>query len=194
MSRLQRLLDEIRDLEERVSEEVDREAKELGYKIQRGRVYFESEIVRHHKQMATSVHRYIADASWQSLVSIPIIYSMLMPLLILDFFVYTYQFFCFPLGNIPRVKRQAYFVFDRHRLSYLNPVEKVHCYYCSYANGLLAYCQEVASRTEQYWCPIKHARRPRGTHSRYYDFLPYGDAEAYGKELENLREKLKKSE
>jgi hypothetical protein len=64
-------------------------------------------------------------------------------------------------------------------LAYLNAIEKVGCVYCSYANGLLAYIAEIAARTEQHFCPIKHARSGARPHSRYSHFLPYGDARAY---------------
>ena len=37
----------------------------------------------------------------------------------------------------------------------------INCIYRSYANGLCSYVTEVAARTEQHWCPIKHARRLR---------------------------------
>jgi hypothetical protein len=55
-------------------------------------------------------------------------------------------------------------VFDRYHLAYLNVLEKLNC---AYANGLIAYVREIAGRTEQYWCPIKHARRVIGAHSHY---------------------------
>ena len=58
-------------------------------------------------------------------------------------------------------------------------IEKINCAFCSYANGLIAYTREIASLTEAYWCPIKHAKRLNGSHPRYKDFLDYGDAEAY---------------
>ncbi len=35
--------------------------------------------------------------------------------------------------------RGAHFTFDRHRLGYLNLIEKLNCDYCAYANGLFAY-------------------------------------------------------
>lgn len=194
MSRLQKLLDELQELEARVREEIDRDAAKLGYKIQQGRIYFESEVVQRHKAMAISIHHYLTRASWRAILTAPIIYSLILPLLLLDLFVYCYQFICFPIYGIPRIKRHPYFVFDRHQLRYLNPIERVHCYYCSYANGLLAYSVEVGARTEQYWCPIKHARHPSGSHGRYYNFVPYGDAEAYQKNLKMLRDKLKTSE
>jgi hypothetical protein len=63
----------------------------------------------------------------------------------------------------------------------LNALEKLNCVYCSYANGLIAYVREIAGRTEQYWCPIKHARRVIGAHPHYAQFQDYGDAAAFRK-------------
>jgi hypothetical protein len=85
------------------------------------------------------------------------------------------------------VKRADYFAFDRGHLAYLNALEKLNCAYCSYANCLIAYVREIAARTEQYWCPIKHARRVTGSHARYMQFDDYGDAEGYQKRAEELR-------
>jgi hypothetical protein len=51
--------------------------------------------------------------------------------------------------------------------------------------------REVAGRTEQYWCPIRHARRIRGAHPRYSEFVEYGDAEGYKRKLIPLRDALK---
>jgi len=78
-------------------------------------------------------------------------------------------------------------VIDRHRLDYLNGIEKLNCVYCGYFNGLIAYIQEIAARTEQYWCPIKHANRIYTIHSRYHKFLEYGEYEDYQKKLAALR-------
>jgi hypothetical protein len=93
--------------------------------------------------------------------------------------------------GIPRVRRAEYLALDRHHLQYLNGIERLNCLYCGYGNGVLAYAVEVAARTEQYWCPIKHARRLPAPHSRYYRFLAYGDAESYTRELERLRRELR---
>jgi len=40
-----------------------------------------------------------------------------------------------------------------------------------YENGLAGYFREIAARTEQYWCPIKHARRIKAAHGRYPRFF-----------------------
>jgi hypothetical protein len=83
-------------------------------------------------------------------------------------------------------------IFDRHHLSYLNWAEKSHCMYCTYGNGLLAYATEIIGRTEQYFCPIKHARKMMGRHARYANFVEYGDAEDYQIKLEKFRTDLAK--
>jgi hypothetical protein len=46
-----------------------------------------------------------------------------------------------------------------------------NCRYCSYANGLIAYVAEIAGRTEQHWCPIKHSQGIPIHHSRYDQFF-----------------------
>ena len=88
---------------------------------------------------------------------------------------------------VRRVRRADYVALDRHKLSYLNAIEKLNCLYCGYANGVIAYAREIASRTEQYWCPIKHARRIVGAHGRYHRFQEYGDAEGYQAHLRKMR-------
>jgi hypothetical protein len=105
-------------------------------------------------------------------------------LVLLDLSVTIYQAVCFPAYGIEKVHRKDYLVFDRHHLAYLNALEKLNCAYCSYANGLIAYVREIAARTEQYWCPIKHARRVIGAHPHYSRFEDFGDAEGYRKRLE----------
>jgi hypothetical protein len=88
------------------------------------------------------------------------------------------------------VRRADYIVFDRKHLEYLNLIEKFHCTYCAYGNGLMAYATEIVARTEEYFCPIKHARKILGTHSRYARFLEYGDSADYEARLEEFRVRL----
>lgn len=82
-------------------------------------------------------------------------------------------------------------MFDRQYLHYLNLIEKMNCAYCSYVNGLIAYIQEIGARTEQFWCPIKHAKRIKTLHSRYRKFAGYGDAETYRSKIEKIRHDFK---
>jgi hypothetical protein len=109
----------------------------------------------------------------------PVIYGLIVPLVLLELSVMLYQAICFPAYGILKVRRRDYLVFDRGQLAYLNALVKLNCAYCSYANGLIAFVREVAARSEQYWCPIKHARRLIAAHNYYAEFIDYGDAEAY---------------
>jgi hypothetical protein len=133
----------------------------------------------------------VLTAQWRHVLCVPFIYPVLVPMLLLDAFVWVYQWVCFPLCGIPRVRRSDYGVFDRSHLAYLNGLEKINCAYCAYGNGLIAYCREVFGLTEQYWCPIKHSRRILQAHPHYHGFMDYGDAQSYRSELSRLRAELK---
>ena len=130
---------------------------------------------------------YLRKAPLKHILSAPIIWSVLPAALCFDLIVTIYQASCFPIYGIPKVKRSEYIVFDRQYLNYLNLIEKFNCAYCSYFNGVIAYIQEIAASTEQFWCPIKHARRISMIHSRYQHFLAYGDGKAYRNTKEQIR-------
>jgi len=82
-------------------------------------------------------------------------------------------------------------VLDRYNLFYLGSVEKINCLYCEYFNGVLSYIREIAARTEQFWCPIKHSKLLKDKHSRYGKFFDYGDYLKYKKELTDRRRNFK---
>jgi hypothetical protein len=128
-----------------------------------------------------------------NLLMAPLIYSMIVLLLLLDGWMTLYQQVYFRIYRIARVARSDYVVFDRRHLRYLNKIEIFNCLYCGYGNGVIAYAREIAGRTEQYWCPIKHALRIRDPHSRYFRFAEYGDAEAYHSRLEEFRRQLQEA-
>jgi len=140
---------------------------------------FSQEVLNQHRLLKTPLWSHLRATRWLVILSVPLLYLCVLPFLLLDLFVALYQWVCFPIYGIPKVARRDYLVFDRGRLAYLNGIEKVGCVYCSYANGLLAYVAEIAARTEQRFCPIKHAHPLVQAHSRYAHFLPYGDARAY---------------
>jgi hypothetical protein len=128
--------------------------------------------------------------SWINVLTVPLIYSLALPFVLLDLWVTLYQSVCFPVYGVARVPRRDYFAFDRARLPYLALGDKLNCAFCTYANGVLAYAREIAARTEQYWCPIKHARRITSPHEHYRRFLHYGDAAGYRREWPRLRARL----
>ncbi|MGE3160338.1 MAG: hypothetical protein AB7K78_26920, partial [Xanthobacteraceae bacterium] len=164
------LIDKMRSLEAELEAELAKHRAELRVGLEKGRAIFEDEILRRHRELRTRLSTYILAARPLVVITAPVIYSVIVPRVLLDLFITVYQAVCFPVYGIPKVRRRDYLVFDRHHLAYLNALEKLNCAYCSYANGLIAYVREIASRTEQYWCPVKHARRLIGAHSYYAAF------------------------
>ena len=189
--RVERFVDRIHDAEERLAREAKDQHRRWQSRVRRGRVWFDKELRETHRRLRQSIPGYILEGDLFSLLTAPVIYSLLLPLVLLDFWVTLYQSVCFPIYGMTRVPRRRYFAIDRHKLAYLNGIEKVHCTFCSYANGLIAYVREVAARTEQYWCPIKHARVIPAPHQRYPVFLDYGDAPGYRNELPTLRHAMR---
>jgi hypothetical protein len=190
ISRLDDLLAHIGRLEHELEAEVDRRRAQWHYRVDAGRVRFEHEIHLAHRRLKQGVPRFLRESSISNLLTAPLIYSLLVPVVLLDAWVTLYQIVCFRIYGIARVRRSSYVVVDRQHLAYLNAIEKLNCMYCSYANGVFAYVREIGARTEQYWCPIRHARRIRGPHEHYRRFVDYGDAEGYRRRLIPLRQEL----
>lgn len=188
--KIKELLDRIRQIEDEIELEMERRRAELHIDFEKKRVRFEREVLEQQRRFKMGLFKYLRRAKLRHVVTAPIIYSVLFPMLLMDLFVTVYQYTCFPLYGIPRVRRKDYFVYDRAYLGYLNIIEKINCGYCSYGNGLISYIREIVGRTEQYWCPIKHARRVLHAHPYYDGFVDYGDAEIYRQELKRLRAEL----
>lgn len=188
------LLERAADLERQIEAELNARRRQWHYRVFKGRVLFARRARTALSRLRLSIPRYLRDSRPLHLVTAPVIYSLLAPVALLDAWVTAYQWICFPVFGITRVSRSAYVVIDRHRLPYLNGIEKLNCVYCGYANGVFAYVREVAGRTEQFWCPIRHAKRVRAPHPHYRDFVDYGDAEGYQHRLPVLRQALHEPE
>lgn len=185
--RIQQLLDQITTLEDELRTALNEQQSSIFFQIKGKRVEFEQSIKETHRRLKRNFFRWLVTDRPQNLITGPIIYSMIVPLLITDLFITFYQLTCFPIYGIKKVKRADYIIFDRQQLNYLNFIEKFHCTYCAYGTGMIAYISEIVGRTEQYFCPIKHARKILGTHSRYAHFLEYGEADNYEAKLEAMR-------
>jgi hypothetical protein len=172
-------------------EKIEDEIKSTFYELRNGKVWFSKEIKREHRRLKTSLVHYVLHSRILAFVTSPFIYACIIPFALLDLFISVYQAVCFPVYGIPKARRRDYIAIDRNKLRYLNALEGINCMYCSYGNGVLAYAVEIAGRTEQHWCPIKHARRIQNAHDRYSHFFPYGDAPAYREGIDKLRNDFK---
>jgi hypothetical protein len=185
------ILERLQATQREFDQEIDRlfaEGREqFRYSLDYGKVVFVRSVRLLHLRQRTGVWQYLKRAPVAYLLSAPLIYGMIVPLMALDLTLTLFQHVCFRIYGIPRIRRADYLVIDRHRLAYLNWIEKLNCVYCGYGNQLIEYAREVIGRTEQYWCPIKHARRTPDPHRRTLQFFEYGDAESYRHNLTTLR-------
>jgi len=190
--RISRILAQMAALDAELRTAVHEQESRMFFQINGKRVEFERSVKAAHRRLKKNFFRWLVTDRPQNLITGPLIYGMAIPLLMLDLCVSFYQWACFPIYGIVKVRRSDYLVFDRRHLGYLNFIEKFHCTYCEYGNGLMAYMTEVLARTEAYFCPIKHAHKILGTHARYNRFLDYGDAADYEAKLESFRVALGK--
>jgi len=186
------LIQKIRSMEEELEVQLALARADLNLRIEGGKIEFEQAVERRHREMRAHLLRYVLGARPLIALTAPLIYSLIIPLGLLDLFITVYQAVCFPVYGIDKVRRKDYLIFDRRYLAYLNALEKLNCAYCSYANGLIGYVREIASRTEQYWCPIKHARKLVASHPRYASFADFGDADGYQAQIQALNEQVRK--
>ncbi len=149
--------------------------------------YYLNETGRRHPALKNPTVPTIIKYKSLQIITAPFIYLCFIPTIALDLIVTLFQKVCFPLYGIPIVSRGDYVIIDRHKLKYLNLSKKINCVYCGYFTGVIAYAQEIAGRTEQYWCPIKHAKKLKNSHSRYEIFFGHGDAKAYQENFIKIR-------
>lgn len=188
--RMHELVSEIVRLHTDLDREIEARRKRLGLEVTAGIVNFEHGVLAEQRRLRIRVSRFIAQASLGTILTAPLIYSLIVPLVLLDLWTSLYQAVCFRVYGIDRVRRADYIVFDRQHLGYLNWIEALNCCFCAYGNGLIAYVREISGRTEQYWCPIKHALKIHDPHRHYFEFLEYGDADGYRARLEAFRAQL----
>jgi hypothetical protein len=71
-------------------------------------VWFDKELRETHRKLRQSIPAYIREGDVLSLLTAPITYSLLLPLVMLDLWVTLYQSVCFPIYGIARVPRRRY--------------------------------------------------------------------------------------
>ena len=185
--KVNQIINMIKALEHELADELDKARERINYQLVDRKIRFEREVLLQHRKLKIGLLRYALFPRLRHVLVAPFIYAVFPALLLLDFFASLYHAVGFSLLGIPKIKRSDFLVYDHQHLAYLNGLEKLNCLYCSYGNGLISYIKEIIARTEQYWCPIKHARRILDAHSRYSHFTEYGDAESYRRDLEKIR-------
>lgn len=176
-SRINKILQEIQQKREELMMEYSKLMEKYHFTFVKWKIVFTNEARIANKRQKKSVFQSIFTAQVREILSIPFIYSMIIPAIFLDLFLIIYQNTAIRLYWIPLVKRSDYIVFDRKHLDYLNWIQKINCLYCSYVNWLFSYAVEVWWRTEKYWCPIKSASKIKWWHYWQQHFADYWDAD-----------------
>ena len=139
---IQQLLDQITVLEDDLRNALNEQPSTIFFQINGKRVKFEKNMQETHRRLKLNFFRWLVTDRPQNLITGPIIYAMIIPLLVTDLFISFYQFSCFPIYGIKKVRRGDYIIFDRQHLDYLNWIEKFHCTYCAYGSGMIAYVSD----------------------------------------------------
>jgi len=194
VSSIDNIVKRLRKLQEELEQEIEQllteKQQQFSYSLEKRKVRFEQSMKALQRRYKIGAFRYLRDARIGHLLTIPIIYLAIIPFVLLDLTATIYQQICFRVYGIPLVGRSSYLVIDRQQLAYLNIFQKINCAYCGYGNGLIEYVREIVARTEQYWCPIKHARRTPDPHRLVDGFIDYGDAEAFGERLKAIQKEI----
>ncbi|MEQ9694699.1 hypothetical protein [Shimia sp. SDUM112013] len=191
---MQDILDRMAKLQDQLEDEIGKRRAAFRYRLDNGRVVFEAEARKRHRALRVRFWAFLRATRPLVVLTAPVIYALIIPFLILDLFVTVYHAICFPVYGIPKVRRRDHVRIDRHHLAYLNALQKLNCVYCGYCNGVVSYVREIASRTEAYWCPIKHAARINGAHARYAGFMEFGDGEGFEAGVVQSRNRLRQEE
>ena len=190
--KIREIVEEIEAMKVKLGEEIAQQESHISYEIQNGYVKFEKDVLQKQKENMKNLLAWFREVPLVHFLTVPLIYAMVIPAIIFDVILFIYQQVVFRVFKFKLIKRSDYMVFDHQYLEYLNPVEKLNCLYCSYFNGLMQYASAIASRSELYFCPIKHAKKVMYQHEHYQDYLAYGDEDNYQEKLQELRNKSKK--
>jgi hypothetical protein len=190
--KINNMIADIETMKAKLGEEIAKQEDHASYEIKNGYVKFEKEIFARQQENMKSLWQWFTETPLLHLLSSPVVYMMVFPAMLLDVMLFIYAKVVSNIFKFSFPPRKEYVVFDRQYLGYLNSMEKLNCMYCSYFNGLMAYASAIASRTEYYFCPIKHAKKVAYKHEYYDAFLGYGEEEKYQERLKKLREKTLK--
>lgn len=187
-SKINKILEDISSKREELLSEYEKLKDRYWFKIEWNKIVWNKEREKELKKSRKSIADTIFGTEFREFLSIPFIWMMIIPAVILDIWLFIYQNTAIRLYKIPLAKRSDYIVFDRKELAYLNWIQKINCIYCSYVNWLFQYWVEVAWRTEKYWCPIKHARKKAWGHDWEEHFADYWDPDGFKNTFCSLKE------
>jgi anti-sigma-K factor RskA len=96
-AQIARLIGQIAELEAELEAEMARRAAQLRVAFVDGRLKYEQDVLRRHRELQSSLWNYLRSARVLVVITAPVIYALILPLVLLDIFITIYQFICFPV-------------------------------------------------------------------------------------------------
>jgi hypothetical protein len=90
-SQLDELTAKLRSVEAEIEVELTKRREELRFRLENRRIVFEKEVLRIHRELKIRASRYLIDANPLMILSAPVIYSLLVPIALVDVWVMAYQ-------------------------------------------------------------------------------------------------------
>ncbi|MFT6589714.1 MAG: hypothetical protein ACI9I0_000224 [Rhodoferax sp.] len=125
--RINEILAQMAALREKLRSIMYAQKSRMFFQIKGKHITFEPTVKTAHHQRKNNFFRWLIKSRTQNLITRPISYSIVLPLMLLDLCVSFYQWSCLPIYGITKVRRSDYIVIDRHHLEFLNFIEKFHC-------------------------------------------------------------------
>ena len=116
--RIRSLLNQMNALEDEMRAALQSQETKMFFEIRGRRIEFEKAVEQTHRKLKKNIFRWLVTNRPQNLITGPIIYGMIFPLLILDICVSLYQATCFPIYGVVKVRRRDYIAFDRQHLEW----------------------------------------------------------------------------
>ncbi len=99
---MQEILQRIEALQDQLEEEISKRREAFRYQVENGRIVFEDEARRRHRELRVRFLVFIRRTRPMVVLTAPVIYSLIIPFVILDIFVTIYQAICFRCMGFPR--------------------------------------------------------------------------------------------
>lgn len=110
---ISQILARMAELEDELRTAVHHQESKMCFQIKGKKIEFERSVKAAHRKLKKSFFRWLVTDRPQNLLTGPIIYAMLIPMLMFDACVTFYQWACFPIYRITKVRRSDYIVCDR---------------------------------------------------------------------------------
>lgn len=114
------LMRTIQALESEIEVEVAKRRAELRFGLERGKIAFEEEVRRRHKELKVALGVYVLNARPLVALTAPLIYGLIVPIALLDLSVMLFQAICFraydragPAARLPRLRSSPFVLSQR---------------------------------------------------------------------------------